>query len=199
MQFPDYYQRVIQALPSDHTKCDVMINCDDVNHRFHIDKLSLQREEGNTTNGVQWKNYISYYPMKSSVNSILYFDLPTDSSVPHILDRLFEILWKYQMCNECFYLIPMEYELCGHCRPSKMFWEYGLSKQYIEHIPQCMICLEPVYKSKLECGHYVHRTCFIQMNPHDHFEDEDDLGNLTCPCCRRLITTKDKITYFLTS
>jgi hypothetical protein len=49
------------------------------------------------------------------------------------------------------------------------FYEYGFIHKYIDSFPTCCICLEHVYKSKLMCGHYVHKTCLIKTNPKKYF------------------------------
>lgn len=139
-------------------------------------------------------SHFTYNPLKTSEQSILYYDIPLELiKVKDILDCVFEILWKYKMCNECYYLIKENNSICEYCFMSKYKWEYGLSKNYIDVIPTCTICLEHVFKARLNCGHYFHKTCLIKMNPNSTYDNEE----IKCPLCRELITKQDKIEYFL--
>lgn len=198
MDLPEFYQLIIDHISSPaqthaHKCMEFIIHCYNVNHTFCISKLFFKKKTH--PEDTMLHAYISYYPIKSSSDAVLFQDLISDSSVPNVVNAMFDILWTYQLCNECYYLIPSnQSSICKHCQPSKLFWEYGLSRGYVEYIPQCMICLDPVYSSKLDCGHYVHRTCFIQMNPKDQYENNLEIK---CPCCRQSITIRDKSNYFL--
>jgi len=191
-----YCQHIEQDfnLQTDKIVKNYPIDCYDTNHSFKICKLFITQEI------VQEKKVmtsnVSFFPIKTSVDSVIYYDIPFEiSSIRDILFHILEILWKYQMCTECFYLIPPStHYLCQYCFPSRLFWEYGIYQKYIDSVPICYICLEPVYKSRLECKHYIHRTCLIQMNPNEYFEENQEIQ---CPCCRQKITRKDKIDYFL--
>ena len=162
------------------------IECFSKNRIFKIAKLTI------SLNFNVYNFNISYYPLKTGY-SYLYYELKT-KEIKKIMEEIFELLWNYNMCNECFELLPPNKSICDYCISSKMFWQYGLIKHYVSDIPICLICLDNCYKAKLECGHYFHKTCFINLNNEDFFDEKTDIK---CPHCRINISQKDKINYFL--
>jgi hypothetical protein len=168
------------------------INCTQYKNEFKIFKLFIKKENE------KWIVSFNYVPIKCNYDSNLYYDYDKKmDSTENILNHLLEILWKYHMCNECFYLIEPNENLCSYCVPSKIFWEYGFYHKYTDNIPLCIICLESCYKSKLECGHFVHKTCLIKLNPNEYYEKINSDNEIKCPYCRQIITKKDKQEYFL--
>jgi hypothetical protein len=152
---------------------------------FKIYKLWIKNES--------ISSHVSYFPIKTCEQSILYYDFPNEiTTIKETINHVFELLWKFKMCNECFYLVNHDKTICDYCLMSQFYWSYGLTQKIVDSIPTCSICLESVYKSKLECGHYFQKTCLIKMIPSYYYENQE----IKCPLCRQLLTKLDKIEYF---
>lgn len=115
------------------------------------------------------------------------------SSIDECLSQIFEVLWKYTLCPECLHLIPSDQSLCKDCMCEKLMWDYGVQNNYVSQYEKCAICFENVYCSRLSCGHRFHKSCFINLNDQEWY---DDTVTVSCPICRSEITSKDKYTYF---
>lgn len=110
------------------------------------------------------------------------------------VDAIFELFWNYKLCPECLLLIKKDKEVCEDCMFHKMRQQYGLKKAYITELPSCSICQEKVYHTRLQCGHYIHHTCLLKLNPFKYFRRCEDIK---CPVCRRALTHSDKNRFFV--
>jgi len=173
----------------DFKKCYDIV-CTSANKKFRSSSLTIKKSVG------FFEGTIHYRVIHCDYNYILYHDMGVHyESISHLMDSFYEILWIYTICQECFNLIKADtsYSLCIDCLPMKIFWEYGLTHQKTEHIPQCSICFDPVYHSVLKCNHYFHKNCFIRLIRDTWYNGEDVL----CPICRGKISVEDKYNYFL--
>jgi len=105
-----------------------------------------------------------------------------------------ELFWKYSPCRECLDCLTdiSQSPICSHCQWYMYRNEYGIQHGYLKDHQQCPICFEEVYSSSLTCGHYVHKTCLIQLNPFLWFtEDVKELACMVCPLCRKEMTLSD--------
>lgn len=107
---------------------------------------------------------------------------------------VFDLLWNYKLCPECLVLIKKESDVCKTCMFHKIRQQYGIRKGIITEIENCMICQESVYDSKLQCGHWVHQTCLIKLNPGKWY---DESLQLKCPVCRQSLTEQDEERFFI--
>jgi Ring finger domain len=143
----------------------------------------------------QYEGEIEYSVMKCSADTILYYTLtPKTASISDLLIVLYQWLWTSTVCIECYELIPCTNRLCFSCSSYQIFWEIGLEIQTAMTVPMCSICFEPVFHSRLQCGHYFHKKCFIGINKQNWYHHEDDYN---CPLCRQTITSRDISNFFL--
>lgn len=159
----------------------IPFHCKSKDHSFQITHVTKSRKN-------ELIKIIVYY-------NIFYFQNSNELSFQpsklfqngeEILNYLYDILWNYKLCPECFYLVEQSQDVCQYCIPQKIFWE-----QKKESIPTCSICFDQVYGNKLTCGHYFHLTCLMKLYPHD------DSRPCTCPNCRVKMTSFDKKIFFM--
>jgi hypothetical protein len=117
------------------------------------------------------------------------FEKPTE-----IFQAFYRLLWNSNVCCECYNMVVLPSTLCSECYPMRIFYQYGMAHQYVPSVPTCSICFDQVYLSKLQCGHYVHKTCLIRMNTERWFSYDTEIK---CPICRAALTSQDKYDYFL--
>ena len=57
--------------------------------------------------------------------------------------------------------------------------------QYIKHVPECFICLEPIKKNNanLRCGHDCHTQCIYEW-----LSSVNNNRGMTCPVCLSPVT-----------
>ena len=94
------------------------------------------------------------------------------SSVSEGIRTLWTFLDKHCLCKECGALLNKEIQEEKGCPSCEMF--VGFSA-FLEKQEDCAICLEPVYRLTLPCGHKFHKLCMNSVK----FE-----GNRNCPLCR---------------
>lgn len=141
----------------------------------------------------KYELHIDYNVLKCSYDhdeTHSFYDL---HSVEECVHQLFAFLWEFDLCKECLCMTNKDQKLCRSCLSSRLMWEWGVKNGKVSVIEKCAICLEEVYCSKLACGHQFHKTCFINLNPLEWF-DED--VNVKCPICRKDISDRDKSVYF---
>jgi len=98
------------------------------------------------------------------------------------------------LCMECFSIIPSSQTLCPECYCMRIMYHFGIFHQYTSSVPVCSICFDQVFFSRLHCGHYVHKTCFIKMNSSSWYDYD---AEYKCPICRTVINEEDKLDFFL--
>jgi hypothetical protein len=138
----------------------------------------------------KYKGIIKYRILKCYYYSIETYEIPPQESIEDLLSYFYNLLWNYKLCKECYKIVPDRF--CFECTSMQVFWEWGKLK-FDAEIPQCSICLEDVYHSKLECGHYFHKTCLIKLNPLNWYHSKE----IKCPNFRKVISEKDVANYFL--
>jgi len=149
----------------------------------------IEVNEGEITETFTLKiNYTPFLIQSMSTNSFDYIETKLFHSKKEVMEHVFEILWTYNLCKECFTISNRE---CSSCNVMKCFWQYGMKKKYCETYPLCTICLEPVYHSQLACGHYFHPYCICKM-----VQTTEQSQDIKCPNCRSQLTTRDKSTFF---
>jgi hypothetical protein len=78
------------------------------------------------------------------------------------------------MCN--LFQDVSELKLCMECI------RLGCNQCCRDENGECCICLEPVSRHELSCGHLIHKICLIKLR---------ELLNTKCPLCRKKIKKKD--------
>lgn len=141
----------------------------------------------------KFEMHIDYNIIKCSYDKDETHSFYDMENVEECVHQLFRFLWEYDLCMECLYMIPKDQKLCGGCCASKLMWEWGLQNGKASTVEKCAICLEDVYSSKLSCGHRFHKTCFINLNTKEWFDEDVEIR---CPICRKEISDRDKLSYF---
>ena len=97
---------------------------------------------------------------------------PGLSSVSEGIRTLWTFLDKHCLCKECGALLNKDIQEEKGCPSCEMF--VGFSA-FLDKTENCAICLEPVYRFTLPCGHKFHKLCMNSVK----FE-----GHRNCPLCR---------------
>jgi hypothetical protein len=155
-----------------------------------ITKSILVRKEENNYSAT-----VAYRVRRCDEDTVLSHELPGEYEHFHeVLEAFFSFLWDSTLCPECFSIMPLASSLCTECYPMRIMYQYGVIHNKTTCIPTCSICFEHVYHSKLRCGHYAHKTCFVLMNPNRWYSYDDEYK---CPICRAPINDQDRREYFL--
>jgi hypothetical protein len=131
---------------------------------------------------------IIYYQIVANDKELVYRPSEYFENIEDIIDVVYNILWTYDICPECFTIMENGQPFCNSCYPQKFFWDYGISKKKTETIPTCSICFDHAISNRLECGHFFHLTCFSK-----YYGKKD----VKCPMCRTPITENDRILFLL--
>lgn len=154
----------------------------DKDNTFQINYIDLRYND--MENKFTFRINYSVLLLQSLKNhSFDYTELEKFDTKKDVIEHIFEILWKNQLCKECFTICRKQ---CIACHVMKCFWQHGIEKKYADSYPICTICLEPVYHSRLACGHYFHPYCICNM------VNTSDSDELRCPNCRSPFTKRDK-------
>lgn len=163
--------------------------CNNSVDNFRTKSITIKLED-NT-----YKASLQYVVIHCDADTTMEFDVPkTFGSLVEVFTEFYTLLWTHTLCLECFRIIPSVNTLCTDCYPMRIMHHYGMAHNFTLFIPTCPICFEQVFLSKLHCGHYVHKTCFIKMNSERWFTYEIEMK---CPLCRASIDSQDKYDYFL--
>lgn len=185
----NYYELIKKDFQTiQYKKYDIV--CTNSLNKFRTSNIEIQK------NNDLFKLIVFYRVIHCDFNCIFKFvNKEPFESIESLMDFYFNLLWTYTICNECFELIPVDpnYTICIHCIPMRIYWEFGLQHDKTISVPQCSICFDPVYHSHLECKHYFHKNCIIQMNKNSWYYGEE----ISCPVCRSKLSTNDKYHYFL--
>lgn len=173
---------IIKSLLEKSNKEETNFYVKNHDHSFEITFLDIKKKN-------EYYKVTIYYHILPLDNAIRYKIRENFETTETIIQFIYEVLWTYKVCNECFNLMKNSDEsICDDCKPQKFFWEFGLEKKYTESIPTCSICFDHTYSNKLQCGHYFHLTCFKNL-----YHDK----NVKCPICRISITKVDRNCFFL--
>jgi len=156
--------------------------------------LSLTRWKGGLQGLVTYRVYRGYFDHERMLT------LPLTTDIKEMMESFFSVLWTHVCCHECLELIPnnTEHGMCRDCLPMYFFWVWGIKENLVPSPPTCSICMESVSYSKLQCGHYFHKTCILRLNPDLWFDPEHySETHLRCPLCRAPFTHQDHMTFFL--
>lgn len=142
-----------------------------------------------------FKGSFQYVVIHCDADASMTFDLPDPfASISEIFAAVYHMLWTTTLCSECYDIVTVPNNLCNQCYPMRVMHHYGIAHNLTLSIPTCPICFEQVFYTKLHCGHYVHKTCFIKMNNDRWYTYEMELK---CPICRALINSQDRYDFFL--
>lgn len=166
------------------------VNCRDVEDTFTVRDIKIiQNPE---EKHVEILIYYTVFHLGKDDNELkARIEVPDSSSK---IDAIFDIFWKFKLCPECLHLIRNDKEVCEDCVFHKMRQQFGMKKGYITEFTKCPVCQENVYHTRLQCGHFIHHTCLINLNPHKYFRRCEDIK---CPVCRRHISHSDKNRFFI--
>jgi RNA polymerase subunit RPABC4/transcription elongation factor Spt4 len=182
--FKDENENVVQV--------QLDLGCMNSEDTFKINRVSFETsEEENTIVLVIYYNVI--HCSRDDLISEIEIDMKNEENNKRT-EMIFELLWNYKPCPECLYLIKKEEDVCKTCLFHKIRQQYGIRKGYITEIETCMICQEPVYNTRIHCGHWVHQTCLIKLNPSRWY---DESLEIKCPICREELNEEDEDRYFI--
>lgn len=168
--------------------------CEDPHHLFQI--FDLEFHYHGMSRDKPFQCVLSYNVFKCHYDSENEHYTHNWATLKECVMEIFHILWTYRPCRECLHLTFWdESQLCKHCLPHKFMKEYGVETGKCAQIDTCAICLDPVYRSHLECGHWYHKSCFIRLHTKEWYES-DPKHVLSCPLCRIPITKQDEHTFF---
>ena len=178
------------------------IVCTNFAETFRTKSLTIQQHHvsdsenaSETTPTTTYTASLEYHVLRCDGEATLTHDFPeSHNSMLDVLEAFFRMLWTSTLCPECYTIIKASDSLCGSCYPMRVFYQYGVAHQHTLSVPTCSICFDQVYHSKLHCGHYVHKTCFIRMNTERWFSYDTELK---CPICRTPINSQDRYDFFL--
>jgi len=166
--------------------------CTNSLNTFTTKSIVVRKEE--EENG-RFSMSVAYRVHRCDEDMVLLHDLPGEyEHFYEVMEAFFSFLWDSTLCPECFSIIPIISSMCSECYPMRIMHQYGVVHNKTTSIPTCSICLEQVYSSRLCCGHYAHKTCFVLMNPNRWYSYDDEYK---CPICRAPITDQDRRDYFL--
>ena len=191
------YEKLIDSLTEklftdnseDVVQVQLDLGCMNADDTYKINRVSFEtgEEEGTIM-------LIIYYNVIHCSRDDMISDIEINIKEHNRTEMVFELLWNYKLCPECLFLIKKEEDVCKTCLFHKIRQQYGIRKGYITEIETCMICQEPVYNTRLHCGHWVHRTCIIQLNTGRWY---DESLELKCPMCRQDLTEQDEEQFFI--
>lgn len=166
------------------------INCRDVEDTFTVRDIKIiQNNEEKSTEIIIYYCVLGLGKDDTELKATIEV-----SEEENKIDAIFEIFWKYKLCPECLHLIKKTREVCEDCIFHKMRQQYGLKHGYIDEFTTCPVCRENVYHTRLQCGHFIHHTCLVNLNPFKYFRRCEDIK---CPVCRRPISHSDKNRFFI--
>jgi hypothetical protein len=192
LELDRYYQSFEESFSRPHKEFNII--CINNDETFQTKSITIYQDDHDDT----FLGIVKYRVIKCDNETTISYTIEDEnlSSITMLLHSFFRLLWTSSICNECFGIVIKPEVMCKDCQPMKILYSYGIVHNYITNhsVPTCSICFDPVYYSKLKCGHYVHKTCMINMNTSNWFRYEDEYK---CPICRTILTEDDKIQFFL--
>lgn len=168
------------------TTITIHMTCVDVDDVFKVKSISLSDTENRHATELCVYYLIMALGARGNVLKTTLV-IPNDTDV---VDAIFDIFWSYRPCPECLRLVLKTADVCEVCKYHKMRQQFGLKRGYITALAMCPICQEPVYHTRLECGHYIHHSCVIGLHARTPVD-------MKCPVCRQNISTSDKNRFFI--
>jgi hypothetical protein len=166
------------------------------NRDFQVEYLEITRRSSETTLLPSYRVEVLYNISKGcrGIHSVDMVHVFTTASAAEMVDVLMNIVWSYELCLDCYSIYaPGEEDGCKTCLPQRLMAECRTTEGD-SWPPSCGICMEPVYRTRLSCGHFIHRGCLRRMNPFDYFDEIiDRIVVLRCPLCRKTLDITDKI------
>lgn len=163
--------------------------CTDVDNTFVARDLKLVSHDGERAWELTVYYNVFHHSKHEEFTAVL--EIPATSKI----EAIFDVFWSYKLCPECLVLVKKNDDVCEDCTFHKMRQQYGMQKKFITEHHVCMICQDPVYHTRLQCGHPMHHTCILGLNPHKWYTPADP-GNILCPACRQPFTDSDKNRFF---
>jgi len=152
-----------------------------------------------TTEPSAYTASMEYHVLRCDADTTLTHALPDVYTSPaDVFKAFYNLLWTSSLCSECFSIVSVSETLCSQCYPMRIMYQFGVAHDHTASIPVCSICFDQVYFSKLHCGHYVHKTCFIRVNTERWFSSYET-SELKCPLCRAVVDSQDCYDFFLSS
>lgn len=154
---------------------------------FFIDKAIIKKRRISTFNTMYRVSFNYFIPnVKKEFQFICKKDF---RNTTQLFEWILEILWVHKRCPECLGL--SENNICYACAAVKNSWEFAVAKNYTQYFPVCTICFDSVFTSRLECGHYFHKTCIVEYCR----KNTDDV--LKCPNCRTPFSRLDRQKFYI--
>lgn len=158
-------------------------------HDFIMDKIVVDYCSSSAVNDAGlYTVYFEYYVPHCIQDTFLtkFKEIP-EQNVPDFIRNVF---FTSRTCKECFRLTWASDKICHRCGVYK-FWSDAPEEQ-------CCICLDPVYFSKLHCGHKIHRECFVRTSTSDLWFDDSfpSTTSLRCCICREKCSQIDLLAFF---
>lgn len=205
----DSFRQMIRGIHRLITQSDSNIHvylplkCQDIRHSFVTNEALFRYERAVDSLTVEIFYQVFHTAKKKEFTHTHSFLSVSDINnlVDQLVDFIIGIYFKRVLCPECLKLIDSADELCHYCSFHKLRNEYAIERQWmtdgIDMNADCCICQNPVYNTRLKCGHPIHHTCLIQLSPFQWFySDTTETRKLKCPMCRQPLTEYDINRYF---
>lgn len=179
------------------------MKCEDMNHTFLVNEILFRYEKAEEI--VHMDVFYSVFHLVKKKEFIYTQGLDPDEMKKDVLELIFRLFYHYKLCPECLRLVERDTtELCEGCSFRRLRNVFGADRGWLkendgvqEAYENCFICCHPVYHTRLQCGHYVHHTCLVEMLPCQWFSGEiGDMKKLRCAVCRKPLTEYDVNRYF---
>lgn len=170
-------------------KFKLYVQCENIENTYMITEIVVESMPLSDTIIANYYYNVYHY----STDELYIKKIFMKNEIEKVIEFFFELCWNYKLCPECIHLINKENSLCENCMFHKLRQEYGIKKGYKISHESCMICKDVVYNTQLACGHYIHQTCLLQLNPKKWFEKNIEIK---CGICRQSITEYDINKYF---
>lgn len=201
----DAFKKIIQAIYDNLLSTNSSIHvylplkCEDVQHTFITTEVLFKHDR--LLHLIDIQVFYSVFHISKKKEFSISTTIPIETQTPDkIMEYLFSLYYKYKLCPECLKLIEDDQDLCTTCSFHKMRNNFAVENKWVERDSiggNCCICCNPVYNTKLKCGHYLHHICVIQLSPFQWFNtDDSDMKKLKCPMCRTILTEYDINRYF---
>lgn len=197
------FQKLIESICDSILKSEhnvhlyLPMKCEDMNHTFLVNEILFRYDKLETL--VHLDIYYNVFHTMKKQEFIFTYTMEKIELTEKVVEFIFSIFFHYKLCVECLKLIKDEGELCSICTLHKYRNVYAKEKGWLnEQSSNCSICCCPVYNTKLQCGHYIHHTCLIQLLPFQWYYPSDiqTIKKLKCPLCRQSLTEYDLNRYF---
>lgn len=171
--------------------------CEDLNRTFAVSYIDWEKDDAADDPKKAIDMSVHYHVFHCDMSATMSYEFTELGDVNDMINALFHVILDLKPCKECFHLTDLPEQYCQRCMTHKIRNEYiRVLRNETPPTHECAICLEEVYYSRLNCGHYFHKTCFIKQNPNSWF-CIDTAPKIRCPMCRENISHDDKSNFFL--